>query len=417
MASFWEPIRGLLGRKESSPKSWEYFAQIFGSRTSKAGITVNIDRALQVTTVLACCRVLANGISQVPWRIYREEGGKRKLATDHPLYRVMYRRPNAWQTSYEFRETVMFHLALSFNAYIFKNRVGSKREIRELIPIEPGRVEVRRDGYKLTYRVRGDDGKVQDFPAEAIWHIRGPSWNSFVGMDALKLAREAIGLGIALEEDQAEFHKNSAQTSGLLAVEGKLAPDKYKELAAWLDQYAPGGARHQKPMILDMGAEFTSMRMTGVDAQTLESRKNQVEEICRAYGVLPIMIGHSGDKNATFASAEQLFLAHVVHGLMPWYERIEHSGDINLLSDADLDAGYYTKFTPQALMRGAAADRAEYYSKGLGLGGVKGWLTQNDVRGFEDLDKSDDPEADALPQPPAPVAPSQSQPPKSGEDS
>jgi len=410
--SFWDAVGGLFGRKESVRNSLELFREIYGGRASKSGVAVTVDRALQVSTVFACASKLANGVSQVPWRIYQEVDGRRKLATDHPLYRVIYRRPNAWQSSFEFRETIMFHLALALNAYVFLNRVGSKREIREMIPIEPGRMEVKREGYKLIYRVRGDNGTYQEFPAESIWHIRGPSWNSFVGMDALKLAREAIGLSIALEEDQAEFHKNGAQTSGLLSVKPTMGKEKYEYLAKWLDQYAPGGERHLRPMILDQGAEFDPMRMTGVDAQTLESRKFEIEEICRFYGILPIMIGHSGDKNATFASAEQMFLNHVVHGLMPWYERIEHSGDINLLSDADLDAGYYTKFTPQALMRGAANDRANYYSKALGSGGSKGWLTQNDVRSFEDLDKSEDPAADELPQATVAAVPAQSEPSK-----
>ena len=113
---------------------------------------------------------------------------------------------------------------------------------------------------------------------------------------------------------------------------------------------------------------------------------------------MPIMVGHY-DKSSTYASAEQMFLAHVVHTLMPWYQRIEQSADVNLLNEEQRRAGLYTKINPNALMRGAAKDRAEYYAKGLGSGGGKGWLTQNNVRDFEDMDRSDDPEADELAQP------------------
>ena len=123
--------------------------------------------------------------------------------------------------------------------------------------------------------------------------------------------------------------------------------------------------------------------MSGVDAQHIETRKLQVEEMCRAMRVMPIMIGQA-DKSATYASAEQMFLAHVVHTLMPWYERIEQSADVNLLSDEDRRAGFYTKFNPNALMRGAAADRGEYYSKALGAGGTPAWMTQDEVRGLEE---------------------------------
>ena len=142
--------------------------------------------------------------------------------------------------------------------------------------------------------------------------------------------------------------------------------------------------RAGKPMILDNGAKFENTQMSGVDAQHLETRRFQVEEICRAMRVMPIMIGQA-DKTATYASAEQMFLAHVVHTMMPWYERLEQSADVNLLSDEDRRQGLYTKFNPNALMRGAAKDRGEFYAKALGAGGTPAWMTQDEVRGFEEL--------------------------------
>src|SRR5690606_27452958 len=120
-----------------------------------------------------------------------------------------------------------------------------------------------------------------------------------------------------------------------------------------------------KPIIVDDAAKYASMAMSAVDQQLIETRKHQIEEICREFGVMPIMVGHA-DKTATYASAEQMFLAHVVHTLAPWYQRIEQSADVNLLSEEDLAEGYYTKFTPSALMRGAASDRAAFYTAALG---------------------------------------------------
>jgi HK97 family phage portal protein len=158
-----------------------------------------------------------------------------------------------------------------------------------------------------------------------------------------------------------------------------------------------GGDRSHKPLIADQNAKWLSNVMTGVDQQLLETRKHQIEEMCREFRVMPIMVGQS-DKAATYASAEQMFLAHVVHTLSPWYQRIEQSADVNLLSEAELAEGLYTKFIPNALMKGAAKDRAEFYAKALGSGGGKGWMTQNDVRALEELDRSDDPDADKLPQ-------------------
>lgn len=409
---FWKRLVGLEEKNVRVLTSSDLEKVLRTGGASRSGAVVNWDTALEVSTVLACTRVIAEGVSQVPFRLYRDVPAGRKAATDHPLYRVLYRRPNPWQTSFEFRETMLFHTILTGNGYAFVNRVGRDREVRELIPIEPGRVRVEQQSdYSLVYWVTGRDGSRQDFGQDAIWHLRGPSWNSWLGLDATRLARNAIGLSITLEEGQSDFQRNGARTSGVLSVKATMGPEKFVFLSAWLDKHLPGGERAGKPMIADQDADYKSMSMTGVDQQLLETRKHQIEEICREFRVMPIMIGQS-DKAATYASAEQMFLAHVVHTLMPWYDRIEQSADVNLLTDQEIKEGYYAKFTPNALMRGAAKDRAEFYSKALGSGGAKGWMTQNDVRALEELDKSDDPKADELPQPPvaAPAKPDPAKP-------
>lgn len=395
---FWSKI---FARKQTIATSLDLFRAIYGGRETSSGIVLNIERALEVSTVLAICRVIADGVAQVPFKLYREVGGSRSVASDHPLHRLISRRPNRMQSSFEFRETLVFHLLLTGNAFVFINRVGLTKKVKELTILLPGAMAVKRlaDG-SLEYRYRAEGGTEQVFPAESIWHLRGPSWNGWFGMDALKLARNAVGLAIALEDAHASMHKNGARPSGLLSVDGSLAPEKYDFLAKWLDKYEIGGERYQKAMILDLGAKFTSFGMSGVDSQHVETRKLQIEEMCRMARILPPMVGHSGQA-MTFASAEQIFLAHVVHTLTPWYVRIEQSADGNLLTPQEIDEGYYTKFQPNGLMRGAAKDRGEFYAKGLGSGGSKGWLTQNDVRDMEDMNRLDDPEADKLPQPSA----------------
>lgn len=371
------------GRKMSS---LELFKEVYGGRSSRSGASVTAQTALEVSTVLACCRVISNGVAQVPFRPYLDNGTTKKPATEHAIYQLLYRRPNRWQTSFEFRETIMFHVLLGYNAYVFVNRVGIARKIVELVPIEPGRVEVKlRDDQSLEYKVSDGKGGSQTFGADSIWHIRGPSWNGWIGMDGLKLAREAIGLSITLEQGQAEFQKNGAGTSGVLATKEKLSPERYVFLAGWLDKHMPGGERFGKPLIADDGATYVSTAMSAVDQQLVESRKHQIEEICRAFGVMPIMVGHA-DKTATYASAEQMFLAHVVHTLSPWYQRLEQSADVHLLSEEDRAAGFYTKFNPNALMRGAAKDRAEFYAKALGDTQKPGWMVRNEVRALEELD-------------------------------
>lgn len=385
MAGLFGRMAGGASSAEMKLNSRELEQLMRGGNQSSSGVNVTWKTALQVSTVLACCKVIAEGIAQVPWKVHRGVGGG-SSATDHPLYDLLYRRPNGWQTSFEYRETLAFHVLLTGDAFSWKGRVGSNREVRSLEPIEPGRMRVKQetDGRLRYFERRRAGDEVEHDPA-AIWHLRGPSWNSWQGLDAVSMARDAIGLAMAIETQQAETHRNGARISGLYSVKEKMGQEKFEQLSTWMQQFKQGGPKAGEPLLLDMGAEFKSFQQTGVEAQTLESRKHQVEEICREFRVMPIMVGQA-DKATTYASAEQMFLAHVVHCLLPWYERICTSADVNLLSEQDRRDGYYTKLNPNALMRGAAKDRAEFYAKALGTGGGKPWMKQDEVRALEELD-------------------------------
>jgi HK97 family phage portal protein len=361
---------------------------------SRTGKSVTLDTAISVSTVFACCRVIGNGMAQVPFKLMREspDGKTRMPAKDHPLYALMAFKPNPWQTSYEFRETVSWHLELCLEAFVFVNRSVVRGRILELIPIEPSCVKVNRaPDHTLTYEVRGESGESKPFPASAIWHIRGPSWNGYRGMDFLKAARDAIGLAMAAEESQGELHRNGVRTGNVYAVEGTLKDGQYKALREWLDREHVGAGNAGRPMILDRGAKWLATQMTGVDAQHLETRRFQIEDICRFFGVMPIMVGYS-DKAVTYASAEQMFLAHAVHGLAPRWTRFEQSADAALLTEAEIADGYYFDFVEEGMIRGAAKD-----TKDVILGYVNGGvMTPNEGRGKLDLNPDPDPASDKL---------------------
>lgn len=377
------------GKKNST---LELFREIYGGRTSKAGQSVNLKTALQVATVFACVRVIADGIAQVPLKLFREspDGKSRQPAKEHPLYWILFRRPNPWQTSFQYRETVAMHAVLAGNHFSFINRV--RGNVVELIPFEPSQVCVKRDPatYKNIYEVTAADGSSKEtFPQDVILHVRGPSWNSWMGLECVQLAREAIGLSMAIEEQQASFFRNGAQTTGLLSIEGNLIEEQYKKLRKWLDDEHVSSRNAGRPMIMDHGAKWLQMVMSSVDAQTLEQRRYQVEEVCRSFRVMPIMVGNS-DKATTYASAEQMFLAHVVHTLSPWYERLEQDFNAFLLTDADAKAGLYVKFIEEGLLRGALRDTSEYLRNLTGAG----IMTRNEARAKLDmnpLDGLDDP--------------------------
>ena len=352
--------------------------------SSSSGVSVTVDKALAVTTVFDCLRVIGEGVAQVPLKVYKSTDGiTKESAKDHPLYDLLYLKPNDWQTSFEFRENLIFQAGLLGNFYAFKNTVRGK--LVSLIPFEPSTVQVKVDNKRrINYEVSLESGEQKTFPAEMIWHVRGPSWKTYIGTEALKYAREAIGLSLNIEKAQNQLHANGVQTSGVFSVEGTLSETQYKSLSDWVMKKI-GGANRSSPLILDRNGKFQPISMTGVDAQTIENRRFQIEEMCRAFRVMPIMIGQA-DKASTYASAEQMFLAHVVHTLSPWYTRIEQSIDANLLSKEDRAAGYYSKFNANGLMRGAAKDRAEFYWKMYQMRA----LNPNGIRELEDMNPYDD---------------------------
>lgn len=372
-------------RKSDSGSSRDEILQLLAGMggSVKSGATVNWKTAIEVGTVFACARVIAEGLSQVPFKLYQETaGGRRDPARAHPLYKLMSRKPNPWQTSFEFRETIALHLVLATNAYVFVNTLGDK--VLELLPFQPGQVTVKRNGWEIAYEITTADGTRVPIPASQMWHLRGPSWDGVMGLDAVKLARETIGLALATEEHSARMFSNGAAIGGVLSTEATLKPEQVDLLRKSWETTQTGVRNAFKTAILWGGLKWLPRGQQNDQAQLIEQRRFQVEEICRHFRVMPIMVGYS-DKAATYASAEQMFLAHVVHTLGPWYARIEQSAEAFLLTEAERDAGYYFKFVAGGLMRGAHADRAAYYSKALGAGGSPAWMTQDEVRALDEL--------------------------------
>lgn len=382
---------GILSRLETKAgDTLSLFKEIYGGgRMSSAGKTINTASAIEVSTVFDCCRVIGEGIAQVPLKLMRYDGATRTDATDHPLFDLLAYKPNRWQTSFEFRETLSWHAALTGNAYTFINRVG--RKIIELYPLDPSTVRVLFDRGELQYEISAPDGTKQTFPAAAIWHVRGPSWSGWHGLEAVKLARESIGLAMATEEAAGRLHKNGVRPSGAYSVEGTLKDDQHKTLEKWINEHYAGAENTGKPMILDRAAKWVSTQMTGIDAQSLEQRRFQIEEICRFFNVMPVIVGHS-DKATTYASASAMFQHHYKATLAPWYQRLEQSMDANLLTDADRKSGIYTNFIEEGWLRGSMAE-----TKDTLLGYVNGGLmTANEGRQKLDLNRDPDPESDKL---------------------
>lgn len=363
---------------------------IAATSTAGSGVTVNWQTSLQASVVLACARVIAEGLAQVPFRLMRVAGDVRRPAEDHPLYPLVEWAPNDWQTSTEMFEQLGLHLVLTGNAYVLLTR--SRRRIVEMLPWLPSAVEVKRNGMTVTYVLQLDDGSRQEVPASDVWHLRGPSWDGLLGLDVVKLAREAIGLSLSSERQVATTMANGSRISGILSTDATLTKDQRAQLRESWQESQAGSANAGKIAVMSNGMRFVPMSSTAVETQQIENRKFQVEEVCRAMRVLPVMVGAT-DKASTYASAEAMFQAHVTHTLSPWYRRVEKSAAVSLLTPDERAQGLYFKFFPQALMRGDSKARAAFYTSLYGIGAIN----PNEIRALEDLNPYDGGDAFRVP--------------------
>lgn len=356
-----------------------------GGSRAKSGVVVNSQSALKVSTVLACVRKIADGNASVPIGIYQKKGASRVEASDHPLNDILAFKPNSWQTSLEFREMITFHLVLTGNAFVFIVRDSNGKRISELIPIPPDKVTIKPGAdYSLSYLMAGKNGDIREVGQRDIWHIRGPSWDGVCGLDAVSLAREAIGLALATEQSHAQMHGNGVMPSGILAVEGNLDESNLVRLAAWVRANYAGLDNSGQAMVMDHSAKWQPLRMSGVDSEHIATRKHQVIEICHDLGVLPAVIGVP-ETGTSYNSVEQMFQAHLVHTVRPWHRRLAGSANRWLLSEEDRKKGYYVVFNIADFLSPSMKDKAEFYRMALGGAGNPGWMTINEARSFEEL--------------------------------
>jgi HK97 family phage portal protein len=250
--------------------------------------------------------------------------------------------------------------------------------ITELIPAMPGQWEVRRTSrYDLRYRLWDEFGTIGEFPPDDVFVLNGVQWDWVSSLNAVMLARSAIGLAIATERSQAGMHANGLRPSGTYSVEGTLSLEQYERLTDHLRRKS-GPDKTGVPLILDRSAKWLNTSMSGVDAQHVETRRLQIEEICRAYGVFPIMVGHS-DKSSTFASSEAFFAAHVKHTLAPWHKAWTQRIDEMLL---DGSGPLFAEFDVRYLTAGSMRDRSQWARTMTEMG----IYTRNEIRDEEGKD-------------------------------
>jgi HK97 family phage portal protein len=361
-----------------TPEYYNYLLGITAGR-ARSGVDVSLRTALGVSTVFACVNVLAQGVAQVPCKVYRMNGNVRKEARDHPLWYLLYRKPNALQTSFEFREQIVAHAALTGNAFIIKIP-DARGRVSELLPVEPGLVRMEYYSDRtIRYWVRPTEKSAEvEIPASMMWHLRGPSWTGFQGMDVLRLAREAVGLAMAAESFGGELFANGVRLSGHLEIPGNPSPESLENIRTNWAMSHQGSENRLKTGLLTGGMKFVPHTIAADEAQYIETRKFLIPEICRFFRVSPVMVGHD-EGSAAYASVEQRMLAHRFDTLGPLFERFEQSAECALLTAAEREE-YEIELVDRGLCRVTAKERAEV----LAILRQNGAITGNDMR--EEMD-------------------------------
>ena len=353
---------------------------------SAAGKRVNERSAMQMTAVYSCVRILAEAVAGLPLHLYRykEDEGKEK-ALDHPLYLLLHDEPNPEMSSFVFRETLMTHLLLWGNAYaqIIRNGRG---EVMALYPLMPDRMAVDRDDkgqLYYEYTTSADDapiskGSIVRLKPSDVLHIPGLGFDGLVGYSPIAMAKNAIGLAIATEEYGSKFFANGAQPSGVLEHPGTIK-DPQRVRDSWMSQFG-GSANSNKIAVLEEGLKYTPISISPEQAQFLETRKFQINEIARIFRVPPHMVGDL--EKSSFSNIEQQSLEFVKYTLEPWLVRWEQSIQRTLFS-ADEKKRYFVRFNVEGLLRGDYASRMNGYA----VGRQNGWMSANDIRELENLDR------------------------------
>lgn len=370
-------VSRLLERR--AHPSQHSLAAIFGLQSNTyAGPAVTEESALSFSAVYACVRILSESVAMLPLFTYRRlaNGGKEK-ATDAPIYNLLHRSPNPEMTSFEFRETLIAHVATWGNGYAEIEWSKSGQPLA-LWPLNPAKMQVSRRNGQLVYFYELPSGQAVTLPSWRVHHLRGLSGNGVVGYSPIRLAMQSIGVGLALEEYGARFFGNGARPGGVLKHPGVLSDGAYKRLKESWSAENEGLSNAHRLKILEEGLDYQAIGIPPEEAQFLESKKFQVNEIARWFRVPPHMLADL--ERATFSNIEEQGLEFVIYTLGPWLTRHEQALERDLLTEAERQT-LFVEYLVNGLLRGNITSRFQAYQQAL----QGGWMNPNEVRVLENM--------------------------------
>lgn len=382
-------VRAMAGESATfygfDDPAFKEFMRSGGAGLTESGLSITPKVAMRNTTVYRCVSLIAFSVGMLPLQLHRKDD--KEKATAHPLYRVLHRRPNAWQTGFEFRTLMQQRALVHGDAYALIVRSGQK--ILQLVPLDPERVEVLQGGdWSVSYRYTPTSGVPRVYQHRDVFHLRnGMSEDGLTGLSLVKQAGEAIALAIQTEKAAARLFRNGMLVGQVLKHPGKLSPEALDRLKASMAE-REGAANAYRTMVLEEGMDVgAAASLSGRDLEAVAQRQHQIEEISRPFGVPRPLL--NVDDTSWGSGIDVLGQLFVRYGLNPWFEAWQQAIERDLLSDAEADI-YEAKFNAGALLRGSMKDQAEFFAKGLGAGGHAPWLHPSEPREWLDLPPRDD---------------------------
>lgn len=376
----------LLGRRSlenpNIPISNSELLRFFSGEPSKAGVSVSETTALRNVAVLACLRILSETPASLPLFVYRRlpNGGKER-AMDHPAYSVLHDMANPEMTAMTLRETVQGHAVSWGNGYAYI--VREHGFVKELWPLLPDRTHPERIKGELVYRVTLPNGEQRILNSFDVLHIVGFGYDGLKGYNPIQLARESIGLGLAVEEFGARFFGQGTNMGGIVEHPGKLGPQAHDNLKSSLSQSYQGLGKSHLLLVLEEGMKYQKLGLAPNDSQFLETRKYQVTDIARLFRVPPHLIADLD--RSTYNNIEHMGIDFVVHTLRPWLVRWEQALNYKLFTPRERKE-FFAEHLIDGLMRGDAKSRAEALST-LRQNGI---INADEWRAIENMNPQED---------------------------
>ncbi|UFT98099.1 phage portal protein [Radiobacillus kanasensis] len=360
-----------------NPQTW--FRRMFQGTQTSSGVSVTEDNAMNITAVYAAQKIIFETIASLPLPLYKRlDGGGKERAPNHYLYSVLHDQANEEMTAFTFVELMQHHLLTWGNAYAEKE-INGAGQVVGLWPLNPARTTVERNKEtgRLEYFTATPDGIIHKLPRWKVFHI-STLGDGILGKSPIRLHREAIGLAKATEEFGARFFSNGATPSGIVEYPGRLSDEAFKRFRDDMREQHNGLSKSHKLMILEEGLKYHQVGIPQKDAQFLETRKFQLNEIARIYRVPPHKIGDL--ERSTNNNIEHQSIEFVVDTIRPWLVRWEQAIKMQLLTKSARKT-YFAEFLIDGLLRGDIKTRYEAYR----VGRNDGWLSADDIREKENM--------------------------------